>query len=104
MGEQILTPLSFSAHMKKSAPLRILAALVLAALCSGLPGTTADASAGRPVVVTLALKGRDPVGLDQFLRQVYDPNSSGYHHFLARGEYDQRFGPSPEPRLRGGRW
>jgi len=84
--------------MKKSAPLRILAALVLAALCSGLPGTTADASAGRPVVVTLALKGRDPVGLDQFLRQVYDPNSSGYHHFLARGEYDQRFGPSPATR------
>lgn len=84
--------------MKKSGAVRALAALVLAALCFGLTGTTADAASSRPVVLTLALKGRDPVGLDRFLHQVYDPTSTVYHHFLARGEFDQRFGPSPATR------
>jgi subtilase family serine protease len=42
--------------------------------------------------VVLAL--RDQAGLDAFLKDVYDPASPSYRHFLSVAEFTQRFGPS----------
>jgi kumamolisin len=37
---------------------------------------------------------RDQAGLDSFLREVYDPSSPAYRHFLTVEEFTQMFGPS----------
>lgn len=36
-----------------------------------------------------------PVELDQLVRGVSDPASTNYHHYLAKGEFFRRFGPTP---------
>jgi len=44
--------------------------------------------------IVLAL--RHPVELDDFLRELYDPSSSSYRHFVTVKEFTERFGPSQE--------
>jgi subtilase family serine protease len=44
--------------------------------------------------VVLAL--RDQEGLDSFLKDLYDPSSASYRHFLTVPEFTERFGPSQE--------
>ena len=42
----------------------------------------------------VVLKLRDQAGLDSFLKELYDPNSASYRHFLSVSEFTERFGPS----------
>ena len=44
--------------------------------------------------VEIALKLRDPAVLDQFMTALSDPASQLYHHYLAKGQFDRRFGPT----------
>ncbi len=44
--------------------------------------------------VAIALPLRDPQGLSNFLRDVYDPASPNYHHYLSSAEFTARFGPT----------
>ena len=44
----------------------------------------------------IVLPLRDSAGLDNFLREVYDPSSPSYRHFLTVPEFTARFGPSQE--------
>src|ERR1700733_6244124 len=44
--------------------------------------------------VVLAL--RHAPELENFLRDIYDPSSSNYRHFLTPEEFTERFGPSQE--------
>ncbi len=44
--------------------------------------------------LTVALPLRDQAGLDAFLRDVYDPNSPSFRHFLTVEEFTSRFGPT----------
>jgi kumamolisin len=44
----------------------------------------------------LVLPLRDQAGLDAFLKEVYDPASPSYRHFLTVPEFTERFGPSQE--------
>ena len=46
------------------------------------------------LVLTLPLRNQE--GLDNFLRDVYDPASASYHQFLTVEEFTARFGPSQE--------
>jgi subtilase family serine protease len=39
---------------------------------------------------------RDPAGLDSFLKELYNPASPSYRHFLTVAEFTERFGPSQE--------
>ncbi len=39
---------------------------------------------------------RDEAGLDNFLREVYDPSSPSYRHFLTPQEFTARFAPTQE--------
>ncbi len=39
---------------------------------------------------------RDPAGLDDFLKQVYDPGSPVFRQFLTPQEFTERFGPTQE--------
>lgn len=39
---------------------------------------------------------RDPAGLEAFLKELYDPASPSYRHFLTVPEFTERFGPTQE--------
>jgi subtilase family serine protease len=44
----------------------------------------------------LVLPLRDPVGLKSFLKEVYDPSSQNFRHFLTVSQFTERFGPTEE--------
>jgi kumamolisin len=44
--------------------------------------------------LNIVLPISDQAGLDQFLSDLYDPNSPSYHHYLTVPEFTARFGPS----------
>ena len=44
----------------------------------------------------VVLAVRDQAGLDSFLREIYDPSSPSYRHFLTVEQFTERFGPSQE--------
>lgn len=49
---------------------------------------------GTPVNVRVYLAGQDPAGLADYARQVSDPASPGYQHYLTPAQFAQRFGPT----------
>ncbi len=42
----------------------------------------------------IVLKLRDQAGLGSFLKELYDPSSASYRHFLTVAEFTERFGPT----------
>ena len=44
--------------------------------------------------LAIGLPLRDPAGLTNFLRQVYDPASPNYHQYLTPAQFTERFGPT----------
>lgn len=46
--------------------------------------------------LTIGLPLSDEHGLDDLIRQLYDPRSTNYHHFIGTAEFANRFGPTPE--------
>ena len=44
----------------------------------------------------IVLTVRNQAGLDSFLKELYDPASPSYRHFLTVPEFTERFGPSQE--------
>jgi subtilase family serine protease len=47
----------------------------------------------QPLTITVALQPRDATQLASLLAELYDPNSSLYHQWLAPREFDARFAP-----------
>jgi len=58
-----------------------------ARVTGALPGTA-------EVTGTVALRLRDTAAVTAFIEAVSSPRSPSYHHYLARGEFARRFGPS----------
>jgi subtilase family serine protease len=50
--------------------------------------------ATQPLRIDIVLPVSDQAGLEAFLREVYDPSSPSYRHFLTVPEFTARFGPS----------
>ncbi|MGH7442742.1 MAG: S53 family peptidase, partial [bacterium] len=50
--------------------------------------------AAQALRLVIGLPARNQAGLDSFLRNVYNPASPDYHHFLSPDEFLDRFGPS----------
>jgi subtilase family serine protease len=46
--------------------------------------------------IDIVLPLRDQAGLDSFLRELYDPSSSSYRHFLTVQEFTAKFGPTQQ--------
>lgn len=46
--------------------------------------------------LAIVLPIRDQAGLDELLRQIYDPHSPSYHQFLTVQQFADRFGPTQE--------
>lgn len=51
--------------------------------------------AARSLALAFGLVSRDPGGLTQAIRAIYDPHSPSYRHFLTPPQYAARFGPDP---------
>src|SRR5580704_1628133 len=52
--------------------------------------------AGQSMRIDVVLPLRDQAGLDSFLRELYDPSSPTYRHFLTVQEFTAKFGPTQE--------
>jgi subtilase family serine protease len=52
--------------------------------------------ADRVMKLDVVLPLRDQAGLDVFLKELYDPVSASYRHFLTVPEFTERFGPTQE--------
>src|ERR1700691_6052925 len=52
--------------------------------------------AAQSLRLDVVLPLRDRAGLDQFLRELYDPSSPSYRHFLSVSEFTAQFGPSEQ--------
>jgi subtilase family serine protease len=53
-------------------------------------------SATQILQLNIVLPLRDQAGLNSFLKQLYDPATSNYRHFLTVSEFTERFGPTQE--------
>jgi hypothetical protein len=112
---QVLNPVSFKTK-RGNRSVRFLVAAALALLCGVCPvfGTGWKVLRGHVPAVVARLKPvgqlaatnelslaiglplRDEAGLDRYLREVYNPASPDYRHFLTPPEFTDRFGPTAE--------
>jgi subtilase family serine protease len=46
--------------------------------------------------LSISLPQRDPAGLDALLRDIYDPSSPNFRHYLSVAEFTGRFGPTAD--------
>lgn len=56
--------------------------------------TVTPLEVSQPVHVTVVLKGRDDAKLEAFLRELNQPGSPNYHHYLSSQEFKARFAPT----------
>jgi len=70
-------------------PGHVLPALAKATLLPSKP----DADA-QPLTLTIVLKHDDQAGFTSYLKDLYDPHSKIFHHYLTQPEIADRFGPS----------
>ena len=66
------------------------------AVRNGLARSTGQMPRDQVMRLDVVLALRDPAGLDSFLKELYDPASPSYRHFLTVPEFTARFGPSQE--------
>ena len=69
---------------------------VRAAAQSGEAKLVGDLPEDTVLKLNLVLSLRDPAGLDRFLKDLYRPGSSSYHHYLTVEQFTERFGPSQQ--------
>ncbi|MGH8539534.1 MAG: protease pro-enzyme activation domain-containing protein, partial [Stenotrophobium sp.] len=61
----------------------------------GVVPLSSAASAGKePITLTLVLRRDDQAGFDHYMKEVYDPHSKIYRHFLTQAQITKKFGPS----------
>jgi kumamolisin len=61
---------------------------------SGQAQATGRLPSNQVLQLDLVLQLSDPAGLDTFLKDLYDPTSASYRHFVTPQEFTARFGPS----------
>src|SRR5262252_8411502 len=52
-----------------------------------------DVSPADRLQLAIGLAVRDPAGLDAFVREVSDPGSPSFRHYLTPEQFTERFGP-----------
>jgi Pro-kumamolisin, activation domain len=65
-----------------------------AAVTSGAARPIRALPASQRLKLTLALPLRHPADLQAMLRDIYDPRSAHYRHYLSVAEFTERFGPA----------
>ena len=75
-------------------PLPLLTRHVRDAVLSGQAKPAGLLASNQSMRLDVVLALSDQAGLDAFLKELYDPSSLSYRHFLTVAEFTQRFGPS----------
>jgi kumamolisin len=80
-----------NASTEQTAPLlgHLLPALSKATLEPPKPGEDKQ-----PVTLTIVLRRDDQSGFQRYLKELYDPHSVNFHHFLTQSQIADRFGPN----------
>ncbi|MDD2768979.1 MAG: protease pro-enzyme activation domain-containing protein, partial [Methylococcus sp.] len=68
---------------------------VIPALNDATPIPRPAGAEQKEITLTIVLKRDDQFGFDRYLREVYDPHSKIYRHFLDQKQIADKFGPSP---------
>jgi subtilase family serine protease len=63
---------------------------------NGLAQSVGRLPATQSMRIVLVLPLRNQEALDAFLKDLYDPKSPSYHHYLSVEQFTERFGPSQE--------
>ncbi len=50
----------------------------------------------QPMTLTIVLRHDDETGLNRYLRELYDPHSPNFHHYLTQPQIADKFGPSAD--------
>jgi subtilase family serine protease len=66
------------------------------AILNGQAPATGRLPSNQVLQLDLVLQLSDAAGLDSFLKDLYDPTSPSYRHFLTPQEFTARFGPTQE--------
>jgi len=66
------------------------------AIRNGQAPATGRLPSSQQMQLDLVLPLSDAAGLDQFLKDLYDPTSPSYRHFLTPQEFTARFGPTQD--------
>jgi subtilase family serine protease len=78
----------------KAQSLPLLTRHVREATVTGEARSLGRLPATQPMRLVLVLPLRNQAGLDDFLKELYDPSSPTYRHFLTVEEFTTRFGPT----------
>ena len=82
--------------VSQAAPLSPSTRHVRDVVANGQAKSVGRLPATQPMRLVLVLPHRNQPALDSFLKDLYDPASSSYRHFLTVEEFTSRFGPSQE--------
>jgi xanthomonalisin len=77
-----------------AAPVKLLSAHVPAAVAQHVAKLLGAADPGARMKLAVALPLRAEAALDAVLRDIYDPTSPNYRHYLSVAEFTARFGPT----------
>jgi uncharacterized repeat protein (TIGR01451 family) len=88
----VVIPALFSATFANAAGL-VLHAHVPSAVRAMTP--VGPLNADRHLGLAISLPLRNPEDLTNLLREIYDPASTNYHHYLTTEQFTERFGPLP---------
>jgi subtilase family serine protease len=85
----------FCLHISTAAQIQTVASYVPAIVAQKKVVPLNRFPATNELRLALALPLHDAAGLTNFLRELYDPASPQFHHYLKKGEFAERFGPTP---------
>jgi uncharacterized repeat protein (TIGR01451 family) len=77
-----------------AAPHRLLSSHVPVAVASGRVQPTGNLAETNRLHLAIGLPLCNKPELDQFLKQLYDPDSPNYHHYLSVPQFTEKYGPS----------
>lgn len=88
-SQQKYQPFQVASESMVRIPGHVLSALRRATIVPSGPN-----SGDQSIILTIVLKRDDQKGFERYLRELYDPHSRRFHHFLTPQQIAERFGPS----------
>ena len=90
----IATLLPIASIICQAQPLPLLTRHTRDVVLNGEAKPAGPAASNQSMRLDVVIALSDPIGLNEFLKELYDPASLAYRHFLTVAEFTQRFGPS----------
>ncbi len=59
-----------------------------------VPAPNSSSAAKEPITLTIVLRRDNQAAFQRYLREIYDPHSKNFHHYLTQRQIADRFGPS----------